>query len=153
VPPVGSNVVTRLSVGTRAAPRLILLLVAVAACRRAPSPTVAEGRRLYSGNGCATCHGPTGHGDGPIADTLVSRPRDLRDAIAFKHGTDMLAIAATLANGIGSPDGSSPQSGHLVEHEQRWMPRFDHLTQHERESIALFVISLRNSSKERQVQP
>ena len=50
----------------------------------APPPTVPTGNlrgnpelggRLYAMY-CATCHGPEGRGDGPIAQTLVPRPAD-----------------------------------------------------------------------------
>lgn len=37
---------------------------------------VAEGERLYWQH-CATCHGPEGRGDGPLAPALKSKPRDL----------------------------------------------------------------------------
>ena len=118
------------------------------ACRNAARPTAVEGAPLYKRNGCASCHGQTGHGDGPIADTLVPHPRDFRDTSAFKYGTDVTAIAATLARGIANGDTGAPSVGH-PEHERRSMPRFDHLTEHERESLALFVISLRESPLER----
>lgn len=40
-------------------------------------PIAAErGRALYSAN-CATCHGPTGRGDGPAAPSLNPPPADL----------------------------------------------------------------------------
>ena len=93
-------------------------------------PSAADGQRLYRGNGCQTCHGPLGHGDGPVGRTLVPPPRDFRDEHAFKNGTSVTAIANTIANGL-TRDGSQ-------------MPKFDHLSRRERESLALFVISIRN---------
>ena len=104
-----------------------------------PAPTAAVGRELYASNGCATCHGANGHGDGPVAKTLVPAPRDFRDASAFKNGTDVAAIATTLASGISS-SGSS-------------MPQFRHLTRDERASLALYVISLRTSPQPSKEQP
>ena len=105
-------------------------ILADAGC--ASPPSIAEGQQLYRGNGCPTCHGPLGHGDGPVGRTLVPRPRDFRDEQAFKNGTSVDAIAATIENGL-TRDGSQ-------------MPKFDHLSRRERESLALFVISMRNQT-------
>jgi copper(I)-binding protein len=92
-------------------------------------PTAAEGERLYRANGCATCHGAAGHGDGPVGRTLQPPPRDFRNAAAFKGARDADGIALTLAAGV--PAGGS-------------MPLYAHLTNHERASIARYVISLRH---------
>jgi mono/diheme cytochrome c family protein len=109
------------------------LVIAVLAMACGRPPTAAEGQQLYRGNGCATCHGPLGHGDGPVGRTLTPPPRDFRDVAAFKNGTSVEAIATTLADGL-TRDGSQ-------------MPRFDHLSARERESLALFVIALRTPSE------
>jgi high-affinity iron transporter len=118
---------------------VVCALSAAVACATAPPPTVEEGRSLYGTNGCVTCHGPAGHGDGPIAKTMVPPPRDFRDASAFKNGTEVPAIARTLADGLAT-NGAG-------------MPRFDHLTEYERRSIALFVRSLHADFKEKAGQP
>jgi mono/diheme cytochrome c family protein len=110
------------------APFVVASVIAIVGCRR--SPSIADGQRLYRGNGCATCHGLSGRGDGPIGRTLTVPPRDFRDARAFKNGTSVEAIAATLNDGL-TRGGSQ-------------MPRFDHLSDRERESLAMFVISIRN---------
>jgi high-affinity iron transporter len=102
----------------------------IAACGRPPS--VAEGRALYRANGCANCHGPSGHGDGPIGLTLRPPPRDFRDGAAFKQGHSESAIATTLAHGVRGGA----------------MPAFSHLSTHERRSLAAFVRSLRTTSTE-----
>jgi periplasmic copper chaperone A len=94
-------------------------------------PTVAEGRELYLANGCASCHGRDGHGDGPIAPTLMPRPRDFRSSTPYRNGSDEAAIARTLATGI-------PSGGQ--------MPLFAHLTLPERRAIAMYLLSLRPSS-------
>jgi mono/diheme cytochrome c family protein len=112
---------------------LIWLLTAQGACTEV-QPTVAEGGSFYRANGCANCHGPTGRGDGAVGKTLTPPPRDFRDASAFKNGAGVSAIAATLSEGLTKDGGQ--------------MPKFDHLTAHERQSIALFVISLRESSND-----
>jgi len=53
---------------------------AAAANRPNPVPsnpgTVALGQKLYASN-CATCHGPSGKGDGPGGAALEKRPADL----------------------------------------------------------------------------
>ncbi len=101
------------------------------ASRVSATPTVAAGEHLYRSNGCASCHGPDGHGDGPVGRALNPPPRDFRVAAAFKAGTDMESIALTLA--IGVPAGGS-------------MPLYAHLTNDERRALARFLISLRTTS-------
>jgi len=109
------------------------------ACTR-PTPSVNEGRALYHANGCASCHGASGRGDGPIAVKLGSKPADLHDLSLFTRGASETEIAKTLEVGIRSSEASTPQL-HRTHHELA-MPRFDHLTEIERRSIALYVISL-----------
>jgi len=123
-----------------------LVGLAVGACQRAPLPTSREGRALYAENGCASCHGATGRGDGPVSATLDPRPRDFRDAAAFKKGFDVTAIAATVANGllvdVPVSDGRGGNS-----HHRQGMPKFEHLSDVERQSLALYVIALRGEAR------
>jgi high-affinity iron transporter len=122
------------------------LAVLLAACSR-PMPSVIEGQALYGANGCASCHGQSGHGDGPLAATLPSKPIDFRDAALFNKGADENAIAKTLAEGVS---GAVPAALHLRNtHHVLVMPKFDHLTELERRSIALYVISLREDPSHR----
>jgi high-affinity iron transporter len=93
---------------------------------------VERGRQLYAVNGCGTCHGLQGAGDGPIAKTLTPPPRNFRDANAFKNGADPSSIANTIATGL-TRDGGQMQS-------------YFHLSDRERYLLARFVISLRESS-------
>jgi hypothetical protein len=109
---------------------LFCMTALVVSCERG-TPSADAGRLLYGSNGCAMCHGAQGHGDGKMGGTLDPRPRDFRDAAAFKNGTDIEAIAQTIASGV-SVGGR--------------MPGFSHLTKVERRSLALFVISLRDQS-------
>jgi hypothetical protein len=51
-----------------------------------------------------------------------------------------MAIATTLSEGVLGRDASVPQLN--ASHHQFIMPKFDHLTERERRSIALYVISL-----------
>jgi mono/diheme cytochrome c family protein len=122
------------------------LAVLLAACSH-PMPSAAEGRSLYRENGCASCHGPSGHGDGPLVATLPSKPTDFRDASLFNRGADESSIAKTIAEGIS---GNVPAALHLHHtHHVLVMPGFDHLTELERRSIALYVISLREDPSQR----
>ena len=45
-------------------------------------PDLAEGSKLYTAH-CATCHGPTGAGDGPQAKDLEPAPRNFHDTEAM----------------------------------------------------------------------
>jgi hypothetical protein len=73
-----------------------------------------------------------------VGATLVPRPRDFRDEAAFRNGTDLAAVARTIAMGV-------PQGGR--------MPQFGHLTESERRSLALYIISLREPAKEKTHEP
>lgn len=115
-----------------------LAAVAAAAAGCGPRPSAAEGRELYAANGCANCHGGSGHGDGPIAVTLSPRPRDFRDRSAFRQGDSEAAIAATLTAGIRSGGA---------------MPRYSHLSERERRSLAMFVRALQTTDQRRSEQP
>ncbi len=106
-----------------------------AAVATAAAPTLALGEELYATNGCATCHGVDGHGDGPVGQTLTPRPRDFRDGASFKAGGDESAIALTVAQGFN--EGGAQ------------MPAFNHLSEQERRSLALFVMSLRDQIADR----
>ena len=83
---------------------------------------IADGKRLYQTYGCAACHGPEGHGDGPAA--LPSPARDFRNVAAFRGGRDVDAVAATIESGVGA------------------MPAFSHIPEEERRNIAAYVVSL-----------
>lgn len=104
----------------------------------AASPSIEEGERLYRSNGCASCHGPAGEGDGPVGQTLTPPPRDFRDATAFKNGAGVEAVAQTIATGI--PLGGA-------------MPLYAHLTNTERLSLAQYVLSLRTQTSNRNPEP
>jgi mono/diheme cytochrome c family protein len=117
------------------------IALSLVACAR-PAPSVADGESLYKANGCASCHGPSGRGDGPIAAKLSDRPIDLQNATLFQGGYGESEIAKTLAEGVyGAAAAADPHLHHT--HHDLAMPKFDHLTDMERRSIALYVISLR----------
>jgi len=127
--------------------QLALIALATAGCAR---PSITEGRALYQENGCAGCHGPDGHGDGPVAPNLPAKPIDFRDVSQFKRGTSEDDIAKTLVEGISILH-SIPALHHT--HHEFLMPQFNHLTKTQRRSIALYVISLRAENSQRSVQP
>ena len=92
----------------------------------------AQGKALFTRNGCAVCHGPDGRGDGQIAATLQPPPRDFRDPAAYKNGHSKAAIARTIQKGM---PGTS-------------MPGYRHLSAEEREQIAAYIRSLLKKENE-----
>ena len=51
--------------------------------------TRAKGRALYEGKGgCLNCHGPSGAGDGPLAEALNPAPRNFHHHGFWRHRTD-----------------------------------------------------------------
>jgi mono/diheme cytochrome c family protein len=82
----------------------------------------AAGKTVYDTN-CASCHGPTGKGDGPVGAALNPRPRDFSLG-EFKFDTDHDGKAGTDADlksvitKGGAAFGGSPLMapwGHLPE--------------------------------------
>ena len=102
--------------------------------------SASQGKELYDSNGCASCHGRDGHGDGPVAHTIEVPPTDFRRPETFLRGDTPDAIAKTLSDGIAvrlSTPGTLKQT-----HHELVMPRFDHLSNEERHSLALYVLSI-----------
>lgn len=98
-----------------AIPMLVLIVLGTAACddRAAPQAAassgpedrIAEGRKWY-GSHCATCHGPEGRGDGPVAPALSTPPADLTGIARRNDGVfDAAAVAAFI-------DGRDPVTAH-----------------------------------------
>ena len=86
---------------------LPILVVLLAACSGdggdsddGQSGFVARGRALFARNGCQTCHGDQGRGDGGLAASLTQRPRDFRDRSAYRNGYQVEEIAASIAEGL-----------------------------------------------------
>lgn len=121
---------------------LVLAALPAPACTgdhaQALAHEVEEGRVLYASNGCGTCHGQAGRGEGPVGKTLHPPPRDFRDAAAFKNGADPASVANTIATGL-TRDGGQMQS-------------YLHLSARERHLLARYVISLRDSGPAGAVQ-
>jgi high-affinity iron transporter len=126
-------------------PSIGLALAAVlSGCGRAAAPTADEGRALYAENGCASCHGVRGQGNGPVAANLTSPPTDFRDVTAFKNGYGVEAIATSIEKGV---DAARADEGDVPGHHRRGMPPFRHLSDAERQSLALYVMSFREPDR------
>lgn len=74
----------------------------------------AEGAKIFKTN-CETCHGPQGHGDGPLGESLDPKPQNLAELQAVA-GDDFLhwRIAE------GSPGTSMPPWKNILTEEQIW---------------------------------
>lgn len=107
-----------------AALALVPLLAACEASDAGAAAELAAGRTLFATNGCAPCHGVDGRGDGPLARTLLPRPRDFRQADAFKNGSGIDEVARTLATGLTRDGGQMQSYGHLSERERRALARY-----------------------------
>jgi mono/diheme cytochrome c family protein len=72
----------------------------VAATQRGPNTPGDAGERLYR-TYCATCHGPSGRGDGPMADQLRTAPADLTGFAARNGGVFPNERLRTIIDGRG----------------------------------------------------
>jgi mono/diheme cytochrome c family protein len=131
--PVNGHIARLLSV-------IFCVCVVAAACSRGPAPSAAEGQSLYAESGCGSCHGASASGDGPVAHTLDPKPTDLHRASSFKTRYDEGALAEMLAVGIASHNHPAAIAGDA--HHNQGMPPFAHLSEDERRSLALYVMSL-----------
>lgn len=106
------------AVGSREAVRAANAAPPAAAAAANPIPadedSVTRGHHLYLAN-CATCHGVDGGGDGPIAETMVLRPRAL-DAV-LPHLTDG-ALAYRIA--VGTAGTRMPSFAATLSENDRW---------------------------------
>src|SRR5207245_5207325 len=69
---------------------------------RAANGEGREGEGLYAAS-CASCHGATGGGDGPLAASLSVRPPALRDFAAQARFSDDELVQLILRGRPGSP--------------------------------------------------
>jgi mono/diheme cytochrome c family protein len=72
----------------------------------APAPVAAVDPKEVFNSRCATCHGTSGHGDGPASAALNPKPRNYTDAVWQKSVTDD-QIKKTILYG-GAAVGKSP---------------------------------------------
>jgi len=85
--------------------------------RRAPDMDRASG--LYTQQ-CAGCHGMTGHGDGPMANTLSPAPTDFLDRSRFRERS-LLGLYNTITHGV---QGTAMQPYTDMGDNERWSLAF-----------------------------
>lgn len=67
----------------------------------ANDPLLVRGREIYLAR-CVSCHGPSGHGDGPIAKDLPGpRVRDFTDA-KWRHGDRPEQVLEVVSKGVAN---------------------------------------------------
>jgi putative copper export protein/mono/diheme cytochrome c family protein len=79
------------------------------------APSVARGMPLYAQN-CMVCHGVAGRGDGPLANTLPTRPRNLTVPHLFAHKVGDIFWWVS----HGSDSGVMPGFANKLTPDQRW---------------------------------
>jgi mono/diheme cytochrome c family protein/uncharacterized membrane protein len=81
--------------------------------------SIAEGAGLYPEH-CAACHGASGHGDGPLANTLPVPPADLTAGHLWMHSDGDLF--GWLTDGIKAPRGGQAMPGFAgtLSPDDRW---------------------------------
>jgi len=75
--------------------------------------SIAIGRGLFEAN-CIQCHGVDGRGDGPLANTLPSRPADFRLHIPIHADSFFFTV---MTHGLGSV---MPAFGDQLTEDERW---------------------------------
>jgi high-affinity iron transporter len=91
----------------------LLVVLASAAPKRTPQ-IIERGRGTYA-VWCVACHGPTGAGDGSVANTLDPRPRNFKER--FKQGARVEQIFRTLSKGVS---GSAMKPFTNLSDDERW---------------------------------
>jgi high-affinity iron transporter len=82
-------------------------------------PSLATGAKLFAEN-CASCHGPTGAGDGPAASGLKPPPANFHDRERQRQRS-LFAIYNTLGTGV---TGTAMPAFAQLTAEQRWALAF-----------------------------
>ena len=107
-----------------------------------PSKTeelLAMGEKLYVEGGCGACHGPTGKGDGPSAETLQDDwgypipPYDFTIPGRMKGGSTVSDVYRSFYVGIGGTP--MPAYGAIFTEEQNW-------------GLAYYALSLSDSDED-----
>jgi len=82
----------------------LLLALAFAAilagCQVKPTVPDYDGAMLYQGY-CASCHGPIGKGDGPVAPSMMVKMQDLRTIQARNNGVFPHDMIKDMIDGSG----------------------------------------------------
>ena len=96
-------------------------LVAATGMARTPAapPDLDEGARLFAQT-CATCHGPTGHGDGIAAAALTPKPADFH-AEAVMNGLTPFKAFNVIRFGV---KGTAMAPFETLDEKQRWALAF-----------------------------
>jgi high-affinity iron transporter len=106
---------------------LVLVFAAATVARAADDATAkvkaadaARGAQVFA-QYCATCHGPTGLGDGPVGKTLNPPPRNFQEA-KFKYGNTDQDHFDVITNGAASKGGSPLMApwGKVIPEADRW---------------------------------
>ena len=80
---------------------------------------VAAGRELFMAS-CATCHGETGLGDGPVAVGLNPPPASFADAAMMADMSDGYIFWRISEGGVGDPFNSAMPAWNFFSEEQIW---------------------------------
>ena len=81
---------------------------------------------------CSTCHGVTGHGDGPMAMDLIPKPANFQDTTRQSQRS-LYSLYSTISLGV----------------EGTAMPAFEHLDQGQRWALAFYVSQFSATDSER----
>jgi high-affinity iron transporter len=85
----------------------------------AAAPDLSRGARLFQAQ-CAACHGPQGHGDGPLAATLDPKPTALAERVRARERS-LLALHQIISSGV---EGTAMASFAALPDEDRWALAF-----------------------------
>ena len=85
---------------------------------RAADVTAADAGKMYYRQYCATCHGPNGKGDGPLAASLKSKSTDLTQ-LAKKNGGKFPYMDV-----LDYIDGEKPVASHGSKEMPAWGETF-----------------------------
>lgn len=77
--------------------------------------SVVAGATLYAQN-CAVCHGETGEGDGPAADSLEMKPADMHE----DHVQELSDGGLFWIISHGRPETPMPPWDHVLTEDERW---------------------------------
>jgi mono/diheme cytochrome c family protein len=113
--------------------------------RPAKPTSPASGERMYVAY-CAACHGTTGKGDGPAADSLKNQPADLTQ-LAKKHGGKYPAEYVA-----GILQGKTEVTPHGSEEMLVWGPVFRGVSKGDEGQVRLRVYNLNKYLESRQSQ-
>ena len=110
---------------------LAVLILAFAASARAAGPDDVGAGEKYFRRYCASCHGMTGAGDGPVASSLSKPPANLR-LLSDKYGSPL--PVAKLADII---DGRDAVRAHGTAEMPVWGERLYAIGQGERGEVGI----------------